>query len=351
MELTDSFASPTSSPANSAVTWFPSSLDETLDSWDAQLLRLSGHSLYQSLAWGRYKRIRGWTPQYFRASAGGRIVGMLQALVRMYPGRTAIVWCPGGPVGELDACIPALRQQLPALIGARALYWRSSFLRVRMKEDESFLRAEGWMRPRSIVGAHMTSVWDLRQDESDLLAGLNRNWRYSLRQAHKANLQVERITDPPVRELAQICRAMHVAKGVRAAVRETEIAALFDALGDRCVLFACRNTAGRLVAFHSCGIFGRRAWELFAATSDEGRQTGASFAVLWSLVLYCRERGITDYDLAGLDPANAPGVADFKRWTGAGDVEWLGEWEWSTSPLLSRIVSLTLRNRSTTALP
>jgi lipid II:glycine glycyltransferase (peptidoglycan interpeptide bridge formation enzyme) len=105
------------------------------------------------------------------------------------------------------------------------------------------------------------------------------------------------------------------------------------------------------VGFHSCAIQGHRAWELIAGTSGEGRASGASFATLWRLVQHCREAGVTEYDLAGLDPRHAPGVANFKRWTGAHEVEWLGEWEWSTSALLRRAVSLAVRHRRASALP
>lgn len=333
------------------MTWIKVSAADAEATWDEQLRRFADHTIYQSVRWGRYKRFRGWEPAYFRAESNGVVVAMLQALVRTYPWRTVVAWCPGGPVGALEACTRAGMEQIASLLGVRSFYCRCSFARVRSTDDDLSLRANGWIRPARTLSANMTAVWDLRPTEDQLLAGLNRNWRYSLRQAQKSNLVVECLQPLPIGELAQLSDSMHTSKGVQAPARPSEVAALFDALADQAVAYGCRNSSGHLIAFHSCAIQGQRAWELIAATSPEGRDIGASFGVLWSLVLHCRQLNVTHYDLAGLDAAAAPGVANFKRWTGAQEVEWLGEWEWSTSSLLGYIADLGVRNRAASALP
>jgi lipid II:glycine glycyltransferase (peptidoglycan interpeptide bridge formation enzyme) len=333
------------------VRWARRSPADVESQWDAELQQFTDRSLYQSSRWGRYKRIRGWTPEYFHLEANGKTVGMLQALVRTYPLRTVVAWCPGGPVGVPEACSRESMEQLSSILHARSLYCRSSLLRAKTIQDEQYLQSNGWVRPGRTVSANLTAVWDLRQTEEQLLAGLNRNWRYSLRQAQKSNLTIDRLVVPPIQELTDLCREMNASKGVPAAIRSSDVAALFDALGDQVLVYGCRNASGQLIAFHSCAIQGQRAWELVAATSAEGRRNGASFAVLWALILHCRRLNVTHYDLAGIDPVKAPGVANFKRWTGAQDVEWLGEWEWSTSSGLRHAVNLAVRHRADAALP
>lgn len=333
------------------MTWAKVPAVDVKATWDSELLRFSDQNVYQSSPWGRYKSIRGWVPHHFRAASHGHVVGMLQALVRSYPLRTLIAWCPGGPVGTLEGCTRESMEQLASLLGARASYFRCTFARPRTPEDDLYLRQQGWTRPKQTLSANLTAVWDLKRTEDELLAGLNRNWRYSLRQAHKRGVLAEQLVDPPVHEMAELSTAMYASKGKSAAAHSSEIAALFAVLGDRAIVYGCRNGAGQLIAFHSCVMQGCRAWELVAATSPEGRRLGASFATLWALVRHCRNMNITEYDLAGLDPVNAPGVADFKRWTGARDVEWLGEWEWSTSSMLRRAVSLAIGTPSHAGAP
>jgi len=53
----------------------------------------------------------------------------------------------------------------------------------------------------------------------------------------------------------------------------------------------------------------------------------------------------------GLGGERAPGVANFKRWTGAHEVQWLGEWEWSSPPVLRRAVNLMVRHRPDAPVP
>ena len=325
--------------------------DDVAARWDAQLLNFADYSVYQSSRWGRYKHARGWRPEYFRATRDGDVVSMAQVLVKRLPLGMVVAWCPGGPLSALEACSRGSMRHLASLLNARMLYCRANLLRSRVPDDEEYLRANGWTRPTRTVSANLTAVWDLRQPQEALLAGLNRNWRYSLRQAQKAGLAIEHLKEPPIQELADLCRAMNVSKGVRASVEPSDMAALFETLDDRVVVYGCRNEAGHIIAFHSCVIEGTRCWELVAATSQEGRRAGASFAVLWALVLHCQGLGVTHYDLAGMDPVRAPGVADFKRWTGACDVEWLGEWEWCTSSVLRRGVNLAIGARPEAGIP
>ena len=319
--------------------------------WDADLLRFADHTVYQSSGWGRYKHARGWTPHHFLVEMDEAPAGMLQALVRVYPCRTVVTWCPGGPVGALEACNKESMARLSSVFDARAFYCRAVLLRARNKDDERYLESNGWRRPSRRLSATGTAIWNLRQTEERLLAGLNRNWRYSLRQAQKAHLRVEPLTPPPIQELSDLCRTMNVSKGVAATVRTADLAALFDSLGQQVLAYGCRNASGQLIAFHSCAIQGDRAWELVAATSEEGRQAGASFAVLWEMVGRCRQLNVGLYDLAGLDSEKAPGVANFKRWTGAQDVEWLGEWEWASCRLVRQAVDFAVRTRGDAALP
>jgi hypothetical protein len=283
--------------------------------------------------------------------SAGRVVAMAQALVRVYPFSTVVAWCPGGPVGSLESCTRETMVSFARSLGARMLYCRTIFLRPQAAADVRFLESNGWKRPRAPLSARSTAILDLRQSGDELLKGLNRNWRYSLRQAQKTEVPVERLTPVPIAEMASLIAEMRSAKQLDTTMRSADLVALFDAFGDQAIVYGCRNATGGLIAFHSCVLYGGRAWELVAATSDEGRSNGASFSTLWALLMHCRERGATQYDLAGIDAVKAPGVADFKRWTGADEVEWLGEWQWSTIPLIGHAVDFAVQRRPEAALP
>jgi lipid II:glycine glycyltransferase (peptidoglycan interpeptide bridge formation enzyme) len=81
-------------------------------------------------------------------------------------------------------------------------------------------------------------------------------------------------------------------------------------------------------------VFGDRAWALFSATSEEGRKVQASFGIFWAVIQHCQRLGVQSCDLAGIDPVGNHGVYRFKKGIGGVPLEYLGEWDWATSPWL-----------------
>jgi lipid II:glycine glycyltransferase (peptidoglycan interpeptide bridge formation enzyme) len=54
----------------------------------------------------------------------------------------------------------------------------------------------------------------------------------------------------------------------------------------------------------------------------------------------CLQRGVTVYDLNGIDPIRNPGVTRFKERTGAVSTEYLHHWEWATSDKVRYLMNL-----------
>ena len=334
------------------VRWTLVTDTEAARSWDQDLAALPGQSLVQSFGWGNYKATQGWTPMRWTARGDdGHPVAMVQTLVRTYACRTVVVWCPGGLVGPLELWTPEWLDQVARATRARQFYCRVAFSRERAGQDVESLRARGWLPPRHAISAPRTMVWELTSTEEDLMAGLRPNWRHNLKRALKRNLRVVRWSDPSAAVIARLFNTMASYKDVGAQFDASSLTALLRSLDGRIVIYGCESEAGVPLAVRGCAIQGGSAWDLLAATSPEGRRCYASYAVFWALVRHCRALEVTRYDLSGIDPVSAPGVYDFKRGTGAREQECLGEWEWTTSTLLARVVNSRARRRPAAALP
>jgi hypothetical protein len=326
------------------VTWTAVADDDAARTWDRNLEQFAERSYLQRVGWGHYKATQGWTP--VRAAAydeRGVIVGMVQALVRTYPGGFGVIWCPGGHVGPLTLWNRNLVEALSQASAVRRVYCRVSFPRSGTAADAQHLHAVGWRRPSQPVSAPRTLIWDLSAVEDALRAGLSDNWRHNLNRALRRNLRVVEWHDPSPAAVASLFDAMATYKDLDMAADPSAIDAMIRSLDGRMLIYTCENEAGAPIAVRGCVIDGDSAWDLLAATSPEGRRCYASYAVLWALVRSCRERKVNTYDLGGIDPEAAPGVYTFKRGTGAREQERLGEWEWSTSRLLAGAVGLRLR--------
>jgi hypothetical protein len=316
--------------------------------WDAALALLPGSSLYQSCAWGRYRSAMGW--QVVRAigrDANYAIVAMVQMLMRRRLGMH-IIWIPGGPAGESRLWAASLAEWLRKRFGPLA-YCRLNILAEQDSDSVKALRDHRWRRPKARLGTGLSLKLNLRGNEAERMSAASANWRHNLRRSAKYGFTVERWKSPDPNQMATVYREMEGLKGLGQQHSETGLRAMIDGLGERLLVFRSLDRDGNLLAFRAGGIFRDQAWDLLAAATRAGRKVYASHATLWALLEVCRQHGALDYDLGGVDPVGNKGVFDFKHGTGARVVEYLGEWEWASTPLLAPTVGLLMKYRGLTA--
>ncbi len=321
---------------------------DDLADWDAALAALPGCSLYQSQAWSRYRAAMGL--KVMRAigrDASHAIVAMVQMLVRRRLG-LHIIWIPGGPAGDYRfwsaSLVPFLRKRFGSLT-----YCRLNILSERETEAGQALLGGQWRRPATRLGSGLSLKLDLRHTDEERIGAASVNWRHNLRRSAKYGLTVERWNKPDAAQMAAVYRDMEDLKGLEQQHSEAGLRAMIDGLGDRLLVFRCLDRDGNLLAFRAGGIFRDQAWDLLAAATRAARKVYASHATLWVLLGACREQGALNYDLGGVDPVKNKGVFDFKHGTGARTVEYLGEWEWTNTPLVAPAVGLLMKYRGLAA--
>jgi hypothetical protein len=304
-------------------------------SWDEALLRLPDYSPFQTYGWGEYQRALGWVPYRWVAfNEHGEIVAMMLGLMRRYPFSVGLIWSEGGPVGDLSVCDESLQKVIRQTTGVKRIYCRFRCDRQRQVEDTLILNARGWRRSWFSLTTSYSMTLDLAQEESQLLAGCERNWRRNLRRAWEGNLTVQQWTDPSVDEIVSAYDSMQSLKGLEEQHSRAEFEHILTHLRQLLVIYRCINERGQLVSLHGWLIFGNRATALLSATTEQGRELHASYAVIWAMVQHCRLLHLQSVDLGGIDPVLNPGVYRFKKATGATPIEYLGEWDWASRPWL-----------------
>ena len=303
--------------------------------WDEALLKFDDYTPFQTYAWGEYRRGLGWQPQHWAAfNERGEIVAMLLGSVRRYPLGFGLVWAEGGPVGDLSVCDASLQEAIKETTGLKRLYCRFRCDRERHVADTLRLSAQGWNRSWFNLTPNYSMTLDLSKDEKSTLGACDQNWRRNLRRANEANLTLSQWLDPDIDEVLAVYASMQSLKGLDEQLSRAEVEHLLKNFKDRLILYRCDNADGELVSLLGWIVFGKRAWAIFWATSELGRKVHASFAIFWALVQHCRGLELQTCDLAGIDPIRNQGVYRFKKATGAIPLEYLGEWDWATSPWL-----------------
>lgn len=303
--------------------------------WDKNLERFANCSPFQSYAFGEFQRSLGWQPCHWTATNGeGKTTAMCLGLLRTYPLRFGIVWCAGGPVGDVQSWDESLREIIVQTSGLKRLYLRFRCDQARSVRDALFLDHRGWSRSISTMTSSFTMELDLTLSEDQLFNQMHRRWRRNLRLARQNNLKIELCLNPDIDELSKMFSEMEARKHLPRQFSHEKLENLFKHAASNLVFYRCEDEFGNLICFRGALISGSRACDYLAATTERGRELRASYAVLWQMIRKCREMMVTTYDLGGIDPWANPGVYAFKKDTGAREVESLGEWDWATSPAL-----------------
>lgn len=284
-------------------------------------------------AWGEYNRALGWQPLYWTAvdDASGELVAMMMGLLRRYPLRVGLLWCAGGPIGDVKFWNENLQQTLLETTKTKRLYCRFRCDRPRIIDEALALNHQNWMRSWFMLHSSWTMELDLSRENPEMLASLSKNWRRNLKLAENNNLRISLWINPDIDEIAAVYDEMQTRKDLPEQFSRDQLKNLFERVGSNFICFRAVDESGELVAFRGSLIIGDRAVDHLAATTKRGRDLRASYAVLWRLLQECRARNVKFYDLSGIDPHQNPGVYSFKKETGARAVESLGEWDWASS--------------------
>jgi hypothetical protein len=208
------------------------------------------------------------------------------------------------------------------------------------------LKDLGWTRCRTSLGAQKSMDYLLDQPEEIRRARCTTNWGRNLRRAEKNINRPYIWSNPDASEIASAYTEMNQFKDVSnldLSRSEAEISNIIDSFKDELLIVRCDDEHGKIDSLRGVLRFSNRAWDFLALTSPSGRKNYSSHAVFWHLTNVCQSLGVGSIDLSGIDPENNKGVYDFKKGTGAQQIDYLGEWDvaqprWMR-PILSRIIA------------
>lgn len=310
--------------------------------WDDAAARGPGGHVMQSTAWAHIREAQGWRAEFLRPGGGHALV-----LWRSIPGGMGFGYCPRGPIAASDAlegALSALATHARATPGALVL--KVDPERTAAEAGEA-LRAAGFRRGPDIQPVIATLVSPLEGDPDRLLAGLEKDTRWSVRQAEKRGVELYRgTTDEDLRAFYDlyaltgrragfITRAEAYYRLVWRTLIDAGLATLWLAQ------LADQPVAGAM-AWH-CG---ERDLYMYGATNDAGRKAYAAYALLWRCMIEALARGARTFDFGGIprdpedaaDPMHGPYV--FKKGFGGTLTRWVGAHDAVARPFGYRLFRL-----------
>jgi lipid II:glycine glycyltransferase (peptidoglycan interpeptide bridge formation enzyme) len=273
--------------------------------WDDAAARSPGGHVLQSSAWARIREGQGWRAEFVRV---GDPLPVALVLWRRVPAFGAMAYVPRGPIvapSDRDALTHALD-----VLAALARERRAVLLKVDPELDPEEatgpLSHAGYQRGPDVQPVLATLVIDLAPEPDAIMAGLEKDTRWSVRQAAKRGVEA-RVAhdDASLRSFYELYR--ETGGRARFITRTWEYyrsvwRTLIDA-GLATLRLAYHD--GRAVAGAMTWRCGDRELYMYGASSDEGRKCYASYGLQWECIAGARSSGALRYDLGGIptDPS------------------------------------------------
>jgi len=306
--------------------------------WDQLLLQLGNASIYSSHKWSGVMASSGWSSLRL-VTANQKCA--LQVFYKRISHLLAIAWIPGGFAGTTEQIWNSWGRDIQRHLASRSTYVRIAFPNhkiVNLHADSS------WNEVESPMGAQKTVVIDLSKPHEQLREDLRPNWRRNLRRSEKFSLSVRTLGDSDTAAINHLeDTVMHYKQLPSRTSRHG--GDTVELLGEHALTLGVFDEASRLLSVRGAAIFGDTARDIVAATSPEGRRVYASYLATWALLSMLKDRGLTSFDLSGIDDLQNKGVSDFKRGLGGAEFAYLAEYHQTTPHWLVQPVARLIQFR------
>ena len=308
--------------------------------WKAQVAHLDTATYLHDNEWAENLKNLGWIVCRWHYAENEKSSAFLQGFLKRYPFGVGILWFPDWIVGNYK-----LSYNITDIL-RKSLSLRFLTIRIRshhQKNDQELKFLESAFTLASTpFDSSMTMYLDLSISTDELLKGLTKNWRHNLKRSKKLDYEIVEVRD--IDNIAKLYNNLREVKGLsKVFYSKKQIESLMSSYGNQIVVIGAKTPDGVIQAIRGVIIRGDQAIDIFAATNVFSRKHYLSYAIFWELLHRCKSLGCNHFDFNGVDPENNMGVYNFKKGTGAKLVETLGEFEYSNSLIMKKLVVFASR--------
>ena len=274
--------------------------------WDELIRQLPSGHLLQSWAWGDLKAHFGWHPLRVVVVDDDRALAAAQILFKRLPtGLLTTAYIPKGPI--VSRLAPDDSSALALLTAIHDSCRRKRAISLKLEPDwedstetREWLQQHGFLPSQQTVQPPRTIVVDLEPDEEAILAQMRSKTRYNIRLAQRRGVSVRQGTEEDLATFYQLLQITGQRAGFAVHTRTyyTRVWELFAPLQSVASFLA--QWDGRTVAAIMVFIWGKRAWYMYGASSNEGRRHMPNHLLQWEAMRWAKARGCETYDLWGI---------------------------------------------------
>jgi len=322
-----------------------SATPQEIEDWDSLVTKNSdGGHIYNSLAWGEFKKTAGWQPNYFiYESAGYVLYFCLSSKQASFLGN--IYYCSKGPGFFKDFLAThdstAHFTEFCNELGPFMARFDNKAILVKIEpeisEGQLDMKKIGLLKAKADLQFKATIFVDLEPDPEEIIAGFKQKTRYNIRLAERKGVTVERreMTDENVDLMYDLMLATQTRAGFF--LRQKDYFAGYwqglakAGLGQLLIASHEGEVLAGIYATH----FGSKGYYKDGGSFPLKRNLMAPYFLQWQAMLWAKEQGATRYDMVAVPPkahledASHPqaGLYQFKRGFNEEVTEFTGCWD------------------------
>ncbi|MCL2280460.1 peptidoglycan bridge formation glycyltransferase FemA/FemB family protein [Candidatus Saccharibacteria bacterium] len=293
--------------------------------WNGLVTEQDGHPL-QLWAWGELKNQHGpWTPHRLAIEQGSKIIGGAQVLARKMPKPFGqMFYVPRGPF-----CAENNRGKVLQELSDWAKHRHGVELKIEPNWTMMNHWPVGWRQSKNRVLVPKTALIDLSCDEDRILAAAAKKTRQYIRKSVNANVTIRRVVEKEdIKKCLEIYQG--TAKQRRFNLHKDEYYYDLAQLATDANLIYLAEKDGQPLSF----LWNLRTktveFELYGGVNQMGQELRSNYCLKWYAITEAKAAGVEIYDMNGL---LNDGISDFKRSFTDTEIEWVGAWDKSLSPL------------------
>ncbi len=275
--------------------------------WDSLIRDVPGGGhVFQSHAWGEFKKRLGWTPVRLVMERYGKTVGAGQFLLydtAPIPGK--LMYSPKGPwlSWEDETAVRAFFREVGSIADGKGAHTVKIEPEVREEQEgtKALLRKVGFEKFRWDLNFKTTMVLDLEPPEEELMANMKKDTRYGIRRAGREGVEVvEDNSEAGIEEFWRMFEVTADRNGFWYRPHEYQVPmwrAMIEARQAR--LFFADHEGDRLAGMFVSNL-GHKCWYSYGASTTEKRNLNPTYLLQWEAMRWAKERGVTYYDMVSI---------------------------------------------------
>ena len=181
--------------------------------WFKYLKDFPETSYLNDIEWANHLENFGWkTLRLIKIKNLNNSKTLLQAFIKFLPLSTAIIWIPGGIIGDLSN-ISGLQEEIKKMLKVRFCIIRVRFPQIYNCINEIELIKNKWQRPWIPFTSRFKVLLKFDNSIESLRKKFSRNWRRGLKKSSNSKLRIAVINDHE--EISKLYENMRLNKGLK----------------------------------------------------------------------------------------------------------------------------------------